>query len=242
MAEPMTSAGIAAQREEAGPVLVARGLNRTYAGVSGPDLHILRGLELEVGAGEAVAIIGASGSGKSTLLHLLGALDNPTAGSIRIGESRLDSLGERETAALRNDRIGFVFQFHHLLPDFSAIENVMMPALIRGDGRAKGRRRAAELLDQVGLADRFDHKPHELSGGEQQRVAVARALVNRPLVILADEPTGNLDADRSEEVHDALFELRDRHAVALVVATHNHELAARAERVLRLIGGVLEDV
>ena len=245
MAEPTAPAAHAAppaRRTDPEPVLVASGLNRTYVGVSGPDLHILRGLELEVGMGEAVAIIGASGSGKSTLLHLLGALDTPTAGSIRVGDSRLGSLSEQETAALRNDRIGFVFQFHHLLPDFSAIENAMMPALIRGDGRASSRARAAELLDQVGLADRLDHKPHELSGGEQQRVAVARALVNRPLVILADEPTGNLDADRSEEVHDALFELRDRHRVALVVATHNHELAARAERVLRLIGGVLEDV
>lgn len=245
MAEPTAPTAPAAppaRRTDPEPVLVATRLSRTYVGVSGPDLHILRGLELEVGMGEAVAIIGASGSGKSTLLHLLGALDTPTAGSIRVGDSRLGSLSEQETAALRNDRIGFVFQFHHLLPDFSAIENAMMPALIRGDGRASSRARAAELLDQVGLADRLDHKPHELSGGEQQRVAVARALVNRPLVILADEPTGNLDADRSEEVHDALFELRDRHRVALVVATHNHELAARAERVLRLIGGVLEDV
>ena len=224
------------------PVLEARGLRRSHAGVVGPDLHILKGLDLSVAPGEAVAIVGASGSGKSTLLHLLGALDRPSAGRIRIGGTDIAELDEREAAELRNERIGFVFQFHHLLPDFNAIENAMMPSLIRGDDPASARARAAELLGQVGLGDRFDHKPQELSGGEQQRVAVARALVNRPLVVLADEPTGNLDADRSEEVHEVLFELRNRHGVALVVATHNHELASRAERVRRLIGGVLEDV
>lgn len=220
----------------------ARGLERSYRAVAGQDLRILRGLDLRVEDGEAVAIIGASGSGKSTLLHLLGALDRPTGGSVRIGGTDVAELDEHEAAALRNDRIGFVFQFHHLLSDFNAIENAMMPALIRGDDPAAAGERAAELLHQVGLGDRFEHKPQELSGGEQQRVAVARALVNRPLVVLADEPTGNLDATLSEEVQDVLFELRDRHRVALVVVTHNHEVASRAERVLRLIGGVLEDV
>ena len=189
-----------------------------------------------------MAIVGESGSGKSTLLHLLGALDQPTGGSVRIGGTDIAELDEEGAAALRNNRIGFVFQFHHLLPDFNAVENSMMPALIRGDDPASARTKAAGLLRQVGLGDRFDHKPHELSGGEQQRVAVARALVNRPLVVLADEPTGNLDAARSEEVQDVLFELRDRHRVALMVVTHNHEVASRAERVLRLTGGVLEDV
>ncbi|MDE2653293.1 MAG: ABC transporter ATP-binding protein [Gemmatimonadota bacterium] len=220
----------------------ARGLERSYRAVAGQDLRILRGLDLRVEDGEAVAIIGASGSGKSTLLHLLGALDRPTGGSVRIGGTDIAELDEHGAAALRNDRIGFVFQFHHLLSDFNAIENAMMPALIRGDDPAAAGERAAELLHQVGLGDRFEHKPQELSGGEQQRVAVARALVNRPLVVLADEPTGNLDATLSEEVQDVLFELRDRHRVALVVVTHNHEVASRAERVLRLIGGVLEDV
>ena len=220
----------------------ARGLERSYRAVAGRDLHILKGLDLRVGQGEAVAIVGASGSGKSTLLHLLGALDRPTAGSVRIGGTDIAELDEQGAAALRNDRIGFVFQFHHLLPDFNAIENAMMPALIRGDDPAAARSRAAELLLQVGLGDRFEHKPQELSGGEQQRVAVARALVNRPLVVLADEPTGNLDAALSEEVQDVLFGLKDRHRVALVVVTHNHEVASRAERVLGLIGGVLEDV
>ena len=220
----------------------ARGLERSYRVVAGQDLHILRGLDLRVEQGEAVAIVGESGSGKSTLLHLLGALDQPTGGSVRIGGTDIAELDEEGAAALRNNRIGFVFQFHHLLPDFNAVENSMMPALIRGDDPASARTKAAGLLRQVGLGDRFDHKPHELSGGEQQRVAVARALVNRPLVVLADEPTGNLDAARSEEVQDVLFELRDRHRVALMVVTHNHEVASRAERVLRLTGGVLEDV
>ncbi len=223
-------------------VVEASGLRRSYVGVAGPDLHILRGLDLRVESGEAVAIVGASGSGKSTLLHLLGALDRPSSGSVRIGGTDISELDEQGAAALRNDQIGFVFQFHHLLPDFTALENTMMPALIRGDAPAPARARASELLDQVGLGDRFEHKPQELSGGEQQRVALARALVNRPQVVLADEPTGNLDADRSEEVQEVLFELRNRHGVALVVATHNHELASRAERVLRLTGGVLEDV
>lgn len=220
----------------------ARGLERSYRAVAGRDLHILRGLDLRVEDCEAVAIVGASGSGKSTLLHLLGALDRPTGGSVRIGGTDIAELDEHGAAALRNDRIGFVFQFHHLLSDFNAIENAMMPALIRGDDRPAAQERAADLLHQVGLGDRFEHKPQELSGGEQQRVAVARALVNRPLVVLADEPTGNLDAALSEEVQDVLFELRDRHRVALVVVTHNHEVASRAERVLRLTGGVLEDV
>ena len=226
-----------------GPAAVeAQGLERSYKGVAGTDLHILRGLDLRVEPGETVAIVGASGSGKSTLLHILGALDRPTGGSVRVGGLDLAELDEAGAAALRNSRIGFVFQFHHLLSDFTAIENVMTPALIRGDDPAPARERAAGLLRQVGLADRFHHKPAELSGGEQQRVAVARALVNRPLVVLADEPTGNLDATLGEGVREVLFEVRDRQRVALVVVTHNHEVASRAERVLRLTGGVLEDV
>lgn len=227
---------------ELGAALEARGLWRSYAGVSGPTLDILRGLDLTLGRGEAVAIVGASGSGKSTLLHLLGALDRPTAGTVRLGGVDIGSLDDEAAAALRNSRIGFVFQFHHLLLDFTALENVMMPALIKGDTRVAARRRATELLDQVGLGDRADHKPSELSGGEQQRVAVARALVNQPLVILADEPTGNLDARTSGRVQEVLFELKERYGVALVVVTHNRELASRAERVLRLNEGVLQDV
>ena len=225
-----------------GPVVEARGLRRTYPGVSGTELHILRGLDLALDPGEAVAIVGASGSGKSTLLHLLGVLDRPTAGSVRIGGVDTAALDDESAAALRNRRIGFVFQFHHLLQDFTALENVMMPALVQGQSPAGAKTAAATLLDQVGLGDRVGHKPSELSGGEQQRVAVARALVNRPLVVLADEPTGNLDVHTSTHVQEVLFDLRDRYGVALVVVTHNRELASRAERILRLNEGVLEDV
>lgn len=224
------------------PVLKAHGLCRSYPGVSGPDLHILRGLDLILGQGEAVAIVGASGSGKSTLLHLLGALDRPTAGTVRLDGTDIGSLGDEQAAQVRNNRIGFVFQFHHLLLDFTALENVMVPALIQGQGSSAAKERASELLRQVGLGDRFSHKPGELSGGEQQRVAVARALVNQPIVILADEPTGNLDTHTSEHVQEVLFELKRRYAVALVVVTHNRQLASRAERVLRLNEGVLDDV
>ncbi len=224
------------------PALEARGLQRSYRGVSGPDLHILRGVDLTVDRGEAVAIVGASGSGKSTLLHLLGALDQPTGGSVLLNGVDIGTLGDEEAAAIRNLRLGFVFQFHHLLLDFTALENVMVPALIQGKSSARARELAARLLRRAGLGDRLGHKPGELSGGEQQRVAVARALANHPLVILADEPTGNLDTDTSEQVQDFLFALKDRYGVALVVVTHNRRLASKAERVLRLNQGVLEDV
>lgn len=221
---------------------MASQLRRSYPGVSGPELHILRGVDLSVDWGEAVAIVGASGSGKSTLLHLLGALDRASAGSVHVGGADIATLSEEEAAELRNRRIGFVFQFHHLLRDFTALENVMMPALIRGDGNAMARTRATKLLDQVGLGGRLSHKPRKLSGGEQQRVAVARALVNDPFMVLADEPTGDLDTATSEDVQDILFEMKERHGVALVVVTHNRELAGKAERVLRLREGVLENV
>ena len=226
---------------EPAPVTAVR-LCRSYAGVAGPELHVLRGLDFALGPGEAVAITGASGAGKSTLLHLLGALDQPTAGRVRIGGTDTRSLDDEAAGRLRNRRVGFVFQFHHLLREFTALENVMMPALIRGVSTAGARQSASVLLRQVGLGDRLDHKPAQLSGGEQQRVAVARALVNRPLVVLADEPTGNLDPRTSEGVHDILFGLKERHGVALVVVTHNRELACRAERVLQLREGVLQDV
>ncbi len=229
-------------RSGGAPPLVARELRRSYPGVSGPELHILRGVDLSVEWGEAVAIVGASGSGKSTLLHLLGALDRASGGSVHVGGADIATLSEEEAAELRNRRIGFVFQFHHLLRDFTALENVMMPALIRGDGTAVARTRATKLLDQVGLGGRLSHKPRKLSGGEQQRVAVARALVNDPVMVLADEPTGDLDTATSKDVQDILFEMKERHGVALVVVTHNRELAGKAEKVLRLREGVLENV
>lgn len=222
--------------------LEARGLHRTYRGVAGPELHILRGVDFTLNWGEAVAIVGASGSGKSTLLHLLGALDRPSEGSVQVGGTDVATLSDEAAAKLRNMRIGFVFQFHHLLRDFNALENVMVPALIRGDNPEAAKSRAAELLGQVGLGARLAHKPRELSGGEQQRVAVARALVNEPFILLADEPTGDLDTTTSRDVQDLLFEMKERHGVALVVVTHNRELASKAERVLRLREGVLDNV
>ena len=245
---PMNGDGARLQRfpagetADAGPPLEARGLHRTYRGVAGPELHILRGVDLALGWGEAVAIVGASGSGKSTLLHLLGALDRPSAGSVRIGGTDVAALSDKEAAKLRNNRIGFVFQFHHLLRDFTALENVMVPALIRGDVPEAARSRAADLLGQVGLGARLGHRPRQLSGGEQQRVAVARALVNEPYILLADEPTGDLDTATSRDVQDLLFEMKERHGVALAVVTHNRELASKAERVLRLREGILDNV
>ena len=221
--------------------LVARDVHRDYVGGAGKVLRILRGADLTVAAGEAVAIVGASGSGKSTLLHILGALDRPTSGTVEIGGVNVAALDEEGAADLRNRQVGFVFQFHHLLREFTALENVMMPALIRGDGQDQARSRGRTLLEQIGLGDRLEHKPGELSGGEQQRVAVARALVNEPLVILADEPTGNLDARTSEGVQEALFGLLNEHEVAMVVVTHSGDLAARAHRVLKLTEGVLDN-
>ena len=198
---------------------------------------MLDGVEIEVAAGEAVAVIGASGAGKSTLLHLLGGLDRPTAGEVLLDGRDLAAVPERELAALRNRRIGFVFQFHHLLREFSALENVMMPQLIGGVERARAAERAQELLAEVGLGGRLSHRPSQLSGGEQQRVAVARALANRPVLLIADEPSGNLDTHTAEQLHDLFFRLRADHGVAMVLATHNRELADRADRILSLKEG-----
>ncbi|RMH13664.1 MAG: ABC transporter ATP-binding protein [Gemmatimonadetes bacterium] len=221
------------------PPLEARSLERVFVGGDGTELHVLQGVELRVDPGEVVAVVGASGAGKSTLLHLLGALDRPTRGEVRVGGRSLAGLSAEALAAVRNRYLGFVFQFHHLLREFSALENVMMPMLIAGMERAEARRLAEERLAAVGLAGRLDHRPGQLSGGEQQRVAVARALANDPLVLLADEPSGNLDEHTSERLHDLLFELRDRRGLAMVLVTHNRELAARADRILRLEDGVL---
>ena len=202
-------------------------------------LPVLKGVDMEVREGEVVVVVGPSGSGKSTLLHLLGGLDRPTSGKIFINEADLSELSEEELAGFRNERLGFVFQFHHLLPEFTALENVAMPALIKGDTLDTASQRAAELLHEVGLDGRNDHKPSELSGGEQQRVAVARALMNDPKLVLADEPSGNLDEQNSLRLHELLMSLAERRKLTFVIATHNLDLTKRANRVLQLVDGKL---
>ena len=219
--------------------LEAVGVHRRYPGPGGRGLHVLQGVDLTVAPGEAVAIIGASGAGKSTLLHIIGALDLPTSGDVRLGGTSVVGMSGSALAELRNRHVGFVFQFHHLLKEFTALENVLMPRLIAGGSPAAEAARARELLAAVGLEERVDHKPNELSGGEQQRVAVARALANDPLLLLADEPSGNLDHHTSQALHDLLFGIRERRGSSMVLVTHNLELAGRADRVLELVDGVL---
>lgn len=221
------------------PPIVAEDLERTFEGATGEPIRVLRGIDLEVRRGETVAIVGPSGAGKSTLLHVLGGLDLPTGGRVRLGGRELSRLGDEELASVRNRYVGFVFQFHHLLRDFTALENVMLPQVISGVERDTARDRAMHLLTQVGLEERVAHRPAKLSGGEQQRVAVARALANEPPVLLADEPSGNLDRETSERLHDVLFDLVERHGTALVVVTHNTSLAGRTDRVLELRDGTL---
>lgn len=220
-------------------VLSAVGVTRSYVDNSGAVLTVLADASLTVRRGEMVAIVGASGSGKSTLLHLLGALDRPTAGEVAIAGASLAGLGDAELTAIRNTTVGFVFQFHHLLREFSALENVMMPMRIGGVDPTAARRRAEELLALVGLSARQQHRPSELSGGEQQRTAVARALAMRPAVLLADEPSGNLDAQNAEALHDLLSRVARDEQTATVVVTHNASLAARADRILHLADGTL---
>jgi lipoprotein-releasing system ATP-binding protein len=223
------------------PLVQARGLEKRY--VDGPAVvEVLRGLDLDIVAGERVAVIGESGVGKSTLLHLLGCLDAPTGGRLQIDGVDVFSRSEAEIAAFRNRTVGFVFQFHHLMGDFTALENVMLPALIARESPREARSRAAALLERVGLKDRIDHRPGELSGGEQQRVAVARGVMCRPRLLLADEPTGNLDPETGERVHELLLELNAECGATLVVATHNASLAAAMERTLRLVGGRIDPV
>lgn len=221
------------------PVLQASSLVRTFLGGDGAPIEVLTGVDLSLSRGEFVAIVGASGSGKSTLLQLLGALDRPTRGSVRLGGVDYANLTEAELARLRNRSIGFVFQFHHLLREFSALENVMMPLRIAGLDDAAARERARALLDAVGLSHRLSHRPTQLSGGEQQRVAVARALAPEPLVVLADEPSGNLDHHHAEALHELFSGLVRQFDTALVVVTHNRLLSGRADRVLAMEAGQL---
>ena len=201
------------------------------------DLEVLRGVDLAVKSGEIVSIVGASGAGKTTLLQILGTLDVPDSGEVSVDGESTSGLSRRELSAFRNAHMGFVFQFHRLLPEFNALENVLMPAWIAGAPQRESRERAAQLLDDLGLGHRLDHNPSELSGGEQQRVAVARALMNQPSVLLADEPSGNLDSENAAKLHDLFFELRERHGQTIVLVTHNEQLAQRADRMLWMADG-----
>ncbi|MBU3671292.1 MAG: lipoprotein-releasing ABC transporter ATP-binding protein LolD [Sinobacteraceae bacterium] len=223
---------------DAAAVLEARDLVREFR-EGDTTLRVLDGLSLTIRAGECIAIVGASGSGKTTLLQILGGLDRPTAGSVRIQGRDIHALGEAERGALRNRTMGFIYQFHHLLPEFSALENVAMPLLVRRMPVSEARERAAAVLQEVGLAQRLSHKPHQLSGGERQRAAVARALVTQPALVFADEPTGNLDGRNAEQVFELLLRLNRERQTSLVIVTHDLRLAARMDRVLTLQQGKL---
>jgi lipoprotein-releasing system ATP-binding protein len=222
-------------------LIVARGVKKGYRTAAG-YVPVLDGLDLEVARGEMLAVVGASGVGKSTLLHVLGTLDRPEAGTVTVGGEDVFQLAEDRLRAFRNRTIGFVFQFHHLLPEFTALENVMMPLLIARRPGAEARRLSEALLGEMGLADRGHHRPGALSGGEQQRVAVARALIQSPAALLADEPSGNLDQETGDRLHGLLRRLNQEKGITLVVVTHNERLAAASDRVLRLEGGRLHNV
>ncbi|MDX1625795.1 MAG: lipoprotein-releasing ABC transporter ATP-binding protein LolD [Wenzhouxiangellaceae bacterium] len=222
------------------PVIRCRGVTRSFRqGES--ELEVLRGIDLDIGPAERIAVVGASGVGKSTLLQILGGLDDPTAGSVTIAGRRMDRSSEAERGRIRNRHLGFIYQFHHLLPEFTAEENVALPLMIAGQGSREARTAAAELLGRVGLAERLGHKPGELSGGERQRAAVARALIRRPACVLADEPTGNLDEATAASVHELMLELNRELGIAFVVVTHDPDMAARMDRRLEMRAGLLHE-
>jgi lipoprotein-releasing system ATP-binding protein len=218
-------------------MLSARGIQKKYE-----HLQVLKGVDVEINHGEIVSIIGPSGAGKSTLLHILGTLDYPDSGSIYLDNQRIDTLKPKQLAAFRNKKIGFIFQFHHLLPEFSAIENVCIPAWIAGEQKAETEKKAKELLDILGLKEKYENKPNELSGGEQQRVAVARALINNPSIIMADEPTGNLDSENAKALHELFINLRDKYQQTFLIVTHNEELAKMSDRILQMKDGNIVEI
>jgi len=213
-------------------MLLAEGIHKSFG-----DLKVLKGIDLSVKEREIVSIVGSSGAGKSTLLHILGTLDKPDSGSVSYDEKPVTELNEEALASFRNKTIGFVFQFHHLLPEFTALENVCIPAFIGGTPRKEAEDQAMKILDMMGLSDRVTHKPSALSGGEQQRVAVARALINHPRIVLADEPSGNLDSAAAKELHQLFFRLRDEIGQTFIIVTHNQELAKMADRMITMKDG-----
>lgn len=216
-------------------MLKAEGIFKSYDG-----LEVLKGIDLEIPQSSITSIVGKSGSGKSTLLHILGSLDQPDKGHVMIDDHNINQLKKKALAEFRNQKIGFVFQFHHLIPEFTAIENICIPALINKETKKEAVVKAEELLSYLGLTDRKDHKPNELSGGEQQRIAVARALINRPKIVFADEPTGNLDTQTSEELHNLFIRLKNDFQQTFVIVTHNNELAALSDRCLEIVDGIIK--
>lgn len=217
-------------------MLTASNIEKFYG-----KLHVLKGVDISINKGEIVSIVGSSGAGKSTLLHILGTLDSPDKGEVKLDDKRVDKLGGNALARFRNKNIGFVFQFHHLLPEFTALENVCIPGWISGAHKKQVEERATELLQTLGLGSRLENKPHQLSGGEQQRVAVARALINNPAIVMADEPTGNLDSENGKELHKLFIELRDKYQQSFLIVTHNEELARMSDRIVHMKDGKIMD-
>ena len=222
-------------------IIEIRDLTRIYG--DGVEIRALDGVNLDIEPGEFLAIVGPSGSGKSTLLHQIGILDTPTSGTILLKGIDITKISDRERSRMRNQELGFIFQYHHLLPDFNALENVMIPLLINGVKRSKARKIAREMLDEVGLGDRMKHRPNQLSGGQNQRVAIARALVNKPSIVIGDEPTGNLDSKASDSIYELLRKLNREHEQTFILVTHDEQMAAKTDRVIRLVDGkIVEDL
>lgn len=221
-------------------IIKTKGLTKEYQVSKVETLKVLKGIDTEIYEGEVITIVGPSGAGKSTLLHIIGTLDKPTKGEVIFDGEDVFSMGSNELARFRNTRIGFVFQFHHLLPEFSAIENVCLAAMISGKSMKSVEQKAKDILTEVGLGERLHHKPSELSGGEAQRVAIARALINSPKVILADEPTGNLDTKNSDEVMHLIFDLRKKYNQTFVIVTHNEKFAEMTDRTLKMVDGLIQ--